>query len=191
MSSVDYFCFYKLKGNYEMNTLNKFRRFILSMMGILPLILSFGISKPALAASFTSNISITLIADRNNVKMGKTITYTAIMTNHGPDNAGPVDVRFTLPPQLTLVSMTCEYGISPDTPFCEYSRLNTEETVVSTLTATPNLDWPTSERNLTVTADVLLEQDCAFEPDNCTSDPDLSNNLASVSTKLVGKLAHP
>ncbi len=48
------------------------------------------------------------------------------------------DVGFSLPDQLNLVSMTCDRGISPDTPFCEYSTLAAGETVVSTLVATPN-----------------------------------------------------
>ena len=173
-----------------MSKLRKFRQFIISMMGIVPLIVSLGTSKPALAASFTSDISVTIVADQSKVKAGQNITYTATMTNHGPDDADSVDVRFSLPVQLTLLSMTCEYGITPDTPFCEYSSLKAGETVISTLTATPNPAAFTRERDLTVTADILLEQDCAFEPDNCTFDPDLSNNLASVSTRLIGKL-HP
>lgn len=174
-----------------MNTRKNYRRLMNSMLGILLLLVSMANSKPALAASSTSDISITVVADRSNVKVGQAITYTVTMTNLGPDNAGPVDVRFNLPVQLTLVSMTCEYGISPDTPFCEYSRLNVGETVVSTLTATPNPDRLTRERNLTVTADVLLEEDCRFEPGSGTCDPDWSNNLASVSTRLIGKLVHP
>ena len=174
-----------------MNTFTKYRRFIINMLGILPLILSLGTSKVAFAAASTSDISVTLVADQSKVKVGQTITYTAIMTNHGPDDALYVDVRFNLPVQLSLVEETCAFGISADTPFCEYSSINAGESLISTVVATPNPDYLTRERNLTVTADVLLEQDCAFEPIDCTSDPDLNNNLASVSTKLIGKLAHP
>ena len=174
-----------------MNTLIKYRRFIINLIGILPLIISLWSSKPAFAATSGSDIFVTLVADQSKVRVGQTITYTATMTNLGPDDADSVDVRFNLPIQLTLVSMTCDFGISPDTPFCEYSSLKAGETVVSTLIATPNPDAFTRERDLTVTADILLEQDCAFEPINCTFDPELGNNLASVSTKLIGKLAHP
>lgn len=173
-----------------MNKRMQYRCFIGTLIMMLPLILSFGTNKVVLAATSTSDISLTLVADQSKVKVGKTITYTAIMTNLGPGDADFVDVRFKLPAQLTLVSMTCDYGISPDTPFCEYSSLKAGETVISTVVATPNPDMLTRERNIGVSADVLFEQDCAFEPDNCTSDPDSSNNLDSVITKLVGKLAH-
>lgn len=174
-----------------MNMLMKSRRFFINLLGIFTVIMSMGNTQPALAATQTSDISVTLVADHSKVKVGQTLTYTAIMTNLGPDDADLVDVRFSLPAQLTLVEMTCDFGISPDTPFCEYTSLKAGETVISTLTATPNPDFLSRERDLTVTADILLEQDCAFEPINCTFDPDLSNNLASVSTRLVGRLAHP
>jgi uncharacterized repeat protein (TIGR01451 family) len=174
-----------------MNKLIKYRRFIVSLIGILPLIVSLGASRTAFAATSTSDISVTLTADRSKLKVGQTITYTATMTNLGPDDADFVDVRFNLPAQLTLVSMTCDFGISPDTPFCEYSSLKAGETVVSTVVATLNPAALTRQHSLTVTADILLEQDCSFEPDNCTFDPNLSNNLASLTTRLVGRLGHP
>jgi hypothetical protein len=80
--------------------------------------------------------------------------------------------------------MTCDLGISPDTPFCEYSSLKAGETVISTVVATPNPD--THKKHLNVTADVLFEVDCSFDP-NCTFDPDLRNNADSVSARLMGK----
>jgi len=173
-----------------MNKLIKYRRFIINMIGILPLIISLGNSKVAFAATSTSDISVTIVADQSKVKAGQTITYTATMTNLGPDDAFFVDVRFGLPDQLNLVSMTCDRGISPDTPFCEYSTLAAGETVVSTLVATPTPGTLTYDRKDTVTANVFFEVDCSFDP-NCTFDPDLSNNSASLITKLIGKLAHP
>ena len=173
-----------------MNTLMNYRRFILTLLGILPLILSLGSSQVAFAATATSDISLTLVADQNHVKTGRTITYTATMTNLGPDDAVFVDVGFSLPDQLNLVSMTCDRGISPDTPFCEYSTLAAGETVVSTLVATPTLGVLTQDREGTVTANVFFEVDCSFDP-NCTFDPNSSNNSVSIITKLTGKLAHP
>jgi len=156
----------------------------------LPLIVSLGISKPAFAASATSDISVTIVAERSNVKEGQNITYTATMTNLGPDDANFTDVSFGLPDQLSLVSMTCDLGISPDTPFCEYSSLNAGETVISTLVATPNPDVQNHKKHLVTTAAVSFEVDCSFDP-NCTFDPNNRNNSASVAIKLIGSLAHP
>ena len=173
-----------------MNKLSRYRGFILNTIGILPLILSAGTSQVAFAATSTSDISLTLVADQSQVKMGQMVTYTATMTNLGPDDAFSVDVGFSLPDQLTLVSMTCDRGISPDTPFCEYSTLTSGETVVSTLVATPTAGALAQPRKLTTTVNVFFEVDCSFDP-NCTSDPDLSNNSSSLITKLTGKLAQP
>ncbi len=174
-----------------MNRLIKYRRFLLSLIGILPLIVSLGASRVAFAATSTSDISVTLIANRSNLKVGQTITYTAIMKNLGPDDASFVDVRFNLPVQLTLVSMTCDLGITPDTPFCEYSSLKAGQTVISKVVAKLNPNALAHERKVKVTADILLEQDCAVQPDNCTLDPNHNNNSSSVTTKLIGKLTHP
>jgi conserved repeat domain len=167
-----------------------YRRFIRTLLGILPLILSLGSSQVAFAATSTSDISVTLVADQSHVKMGQMITYTATMTNLGPDDAVFVDVGFFLPDQLNLVSMTCDRGISPDTPFCEYSTLAAGETVISTLVATPTPGALTQDRKLTVTANVFFEVDCSYDP-NCTFDPNSTNNSVSIVTKLIAKLAHP
>jgi uncharacterized repeat protein (TIGR01451 family) len=176
-------CFISIrKGKHKMNKFLNYRRFIVRIIGILPIIMSLGTSKVALAATATSDIALSLVAHR----AGDTITYTATMTNLGPDNAVATDVGFTLPDQLKLVSMTCDLGISPDTPFCEYSSLNAGETVVSTLIAKPNLGAQKGNPELTTTASVFFEIDCSFDP-NCTFDPDLSNNSASVTMKLTGK----
>jgi uncharacterized repeat protein (TIGR01451 family) len=171
------------KGKYQMNKLLKYRRFIVSLVGILPLLLSLGTSQVAFAAMATSDISLTLVAQR----AGKTITYIATMTNLGPDNGNSVDVGFSLPDQLSLVSMTCDQGISPDTPFCEYSSLAAGETVVSILVAKANPGAQKGNPDVTTTASVFFETDCSFYPDYCTFDPNLSNNSASVTIKLTGK----
>jgi uncharacterized repeat protein (TIGR01451 family) len=166
-----------------MNKLTKYRRFIISLVGILPLILSLGTSQVALAAMASSDISISLVANRS----GETITYTATMTNLGPDDGTSVDVHFILPDQLQLVSMTCDRGISPDTPFCEYGTLAAGETVVSLLVAKPNPGARKGNPEVTTTVTVSFEVDCNFDPDHCTFDPNLSNNSASVTMKLTGK----
>ena len=172
-----------------MNKLLKYRRFIVNMIGILPLLLSLGTSKVVFAATATSDLSITLVADQSKVKMGQTITYTATMTNLGPDDAIDVAMSFGLPDQLNFLSLNCD-RVSPDGLFCEYGTLAAGETVVSTLIATPTPGTSTHDRKLTVTANAVLLTDCSLDPTG-SCDPDLSNNSASVTTKLIGKLAHP
>lgn len=166
-----------------MNKLTKYRRFIINIIGILPLILSLGTSRVAFAATATSDLSLTLIANRSKVKMGQTVTYTATMTNLGPDDAIDVAVSIQLPDQLKITSVTCD-RVSPDGQFCEYSTLAAGETVVEKLVATPSSF--TKSKKLTVKAKISLLTDCSFDP-HCTFDPDLSNNSASVTTRLIGK----
>jgi uncharacterized repeat protein (TIGR01451 family) len=173
-----------------MNRQNKICQLFIRTIGILSIIISLGNTKQVLAAQNVSDISITIVADQSKVKMGEDITYTVTATNLGPGDAIFVDVGFSLPDQLNLVSMTCDRGISPDTPFCEYSTLAAGETVVSTLVATPTPGSLIYDRKDTVTANIFFEIDCSYDP-NCTFDPDLSNNSASLITKLIGKLAHP
>ena len=172
-----------------MNKLTQYRRFIVSIIGILPLILSLGTSKVAFAATATSDLSITLVADQSKAKIGQTVTYTARMTNLGPDDAIDSATVFSVPDQLTILSYTCE-GVSPDGLFCEYGTLAPGETVVTTLVATPTPGTLTHDRRLTVTANAVLLTDCSLDPTG-SCDPDLSNNSVSVTTKLIGNLAHP
>ena len=173
-----------------MNRLIRFRRSILVVIGILGLILSLWGNNAAFAATSRSDISVVLIANKSTVRVGQNITYTAIMTNHGPDEALAVDVGFVWPAQLNLVSMTCSYGISPDTPNCEYSSLAPGETVVSRLIATPATGAHIHDGKFTVSANVLFEANCKFDPKNCTYDPNKRNNSAHVTTKLVGVSGH-
>ena len=165
-----------------MNKLIRYRRLVVNLIGIVPLILSLGTSQVAHAATAISDISITLVAHR----AGRTVTYTATMTNHGPDDAVFADTGFVLPAQLQLVSMTCDLGISADTPFCEYATLSAGQSVVSTLVAKAIPGALKGNPAITTTARVSLEIDCNFDP-NCTFDPDLSNNSASVTMKLGGR----
>ena len=174
-----------------MNKLTKYRRFIVNMIGVLPLILSLGVSQVAFAQTetATSDLSLTLVADQSKVKMGQTVTYTATLKNLGPDDAIDIAVAISLPDQLNIISVTCD-RVSPDGPFCEYSTLAAGETVVERLVATPTEGALTKPRKLTLTANVFLFTDCSFDP-HCTFDPDLSNNSVSITTRLIGKLAHP
>jgi uncharacterized repeat protein (TIGR01451 family) len=164
-----------------MNTFMKYRGSILNSMGILLLAITLlGSSSPVMAARSGSDVSITIVADKRSVKDGQDITYTATMTNHGPDGAFFVDTGFILPDQLRFVSETCDLGISPDSPNCEYSSLKAGETVVSKLVATPNPAARNHKRNVRVTARVLFET-------TDTVDPNLRNNVDSVLTRLIEK----
>lgn len=162
-----------------MNKLGKLRQWIISMIGILPLVLSLVNIQPAFADTSTSDISVTITADRRTVRLGQNITYTVRATNLGPDTANFVDVVHNLSPQLSPISLTCDRGISPDGPFCEYSVIEPGETVVSILVATPNPDAP-HRRHLVTKVTIDFETTDTF-------DPHLRNNHDAVSVRWVGR----
>jgi uncharacterized repeat protein (TIGR01451 family) len=168
-----------------MNKLPKYRQLIVTAIGILSLIMLLGNSGRALAAQNIADVSITIVADKSRMKVGENIIYTVKATNLGPDAAFLVDVTHSLSDQLNFVSVTCDLGISSDGPFCEYSVLEPGESVVSIFNATPNPDIQNQDRNaLTATATT------SFETAD-TIDPDSANNWASVTVKLIGRLARP
>lgn len=163
-----------------MNFVTKHRSFINNTIRILVLVILLGSSGKALAAPSRSDVSITITADRSEVRVGQTVTYTARMTNHGPDDAYFVDASFVWPDQYTFVSMACDQGISPDTPACEYSILKAGETLVSTYVATPDPTAHFHNKVVKVTVQVFFET-------TDTVDPRLRNNTASVTTRILDK----
>ena len=167
-----------------MNKLPKYRNFIVATIGILSVVMSLGASGRALAAQSAADVSITMVADQNQIKVGQNVTYTVTATNLGPDAALFVDVTHGLSDQLNFVSVTCDGGISSDGPFCEYSILEPGESAVSILVATPRPDIRNYERKLiTATATV------SFETAD-TIDSNTGNNWASVTIKVIGKVTH-
>ncbi len=166
-----------------MAKLKQYRSLLISVFGILSLGATLG-SAPLSSATASSDISVSITADRNVVKVGQNVTYTVTATNRGPNDATFVDFAIQLPAQFSEVRMVCGQGISPDGPFCEYSSLPAGTTVVSTLVATPKPGMASRTRMLTTSVSTLFENTDVV-------DPDLSNNAASVQTKLVGRLTRP
>jgi uncharacterized repeat protein (TIGR01451 family) len=145
------------------------------------LLLLFGSSAFTTTAQGTSDLSVTIVANRDKVKLGQMITYTVTATNLGPDAASLFDVTHSLPDQLLFVSLTCDRGVNNDGDLCEYSGLNPGASVVSKLVATPLLGIGlTRVKKVATTAIVNLEtQD--------TVDLDASNNTATIAVRLIGR----
>jgi uncharacterized repeat protein (TIGR01451 family) len=147
---------------------------------ILVLLLFFASSAQPALAQGSSDISVTITANRDKAMPGQLITYTVVVTNLGPDDAIFVDVFHILPDQLQFISLTCDKGTSPDTPACEYTSLTAGESATSILVATPIADPGKHPKQVTTTARVGLETTDSV-------DPNASNNVASVAIKLIGK----
>lgn len=169
-----------------MDAFSKYRYLAVGALGIVSLLVTVASTTPraeAQSAQNGSDVSVSIQADRATVKAGQDVTYTVTMTNLGPQDATFVDVALELPDSLRVVSITCDQGVSPDGPFCEYSSLPYGATLISTVVATPDGSVRGSH-NVTTSASISFENYDAFDPDG-------NNNSASVQTKLIGRLSHP
>jgi uncharacterized repeat protein (TIGR01451 family) len=153
---------------------------------LLPLVLLslLGSSITTARAQGVTDLTVTIVADRDKVKPGEMITFTVATTNNGPDAAPFVDVIHSLPDQLQFVLLRCDRGINNDGNFCEYPSLDPGASVVSTLVATPITGTGTlPSKHVLTTAMVSLE---TAE----TADPNLGNNIAKIATKLNAMKSH-
>jgi uncharacterized repeat protein (TIGR01451 family) len=114
-------------------------------------------------------------ASVEHAKVGDEITFTIIATNNGPD-AADFNVMWTSE-QLQLVSETCDLGISPDTPACEYGIVGPGVTVTTTVVAEV---VATGSKHATSAG-------CMVEQAGFVNDPDSQNNCAAATVKIVGK----
>ena len=161
-----------------MSKFSKLRRWIVSVIGILPLMLSLANIQPVLAAAPKADLAVQITVNRHTVRLGQTVTFTVKLTNLGPDTASDVAVLHTLPDQLSLVSIDCQ-NVSPDGMYCEYGALAPGETRISTIVATPNSAAPHHRRLVMNAASMFLSGD--------TVDPHHKNNADSVAVRWVGR----
>ena len=163
------------------------RSLLLTVFGLFSFIATLGSSAPlapAQASQTTNDIAVTMSENHTTLMPGGRVTFTVSMTNRGPDNASFVDVGFVLPAQLRLVSMKCDLGISPDSPFCEYSSLPKGATVVSKLVAAIKSGVRQHAGLVKISASASFENTGVL-------DPDLSNNTDSVRLRLISRAAAP
>ncbi len=125
-------------------------------------------------ARFEADLAIAKIASASTVDVGRDVTFTLTVTNHGPDAAKSVLVRDIMPVDVTLVSCTtsadgtCDpHGSGDGTLVIRFPELAAGETGTATIVATLNVNVP----NGTVIANT------AVVVTNIT-DPVSANNVA-------------
>lgn len=125
----------------------------------------------------SADLALTKTADRKNVKIGQTITFTITVTNLGPDTATGIFFGDALPDPLNFVSASCNMGPTSGGA-CSVASLEVGESATITLVATPITNPAKSERKFTNTAFIGAVD---------TFDPDPSNNTASLHLHIIGK----
>jgi uncharacterized repeat protein (TIGR01451 family) len=158
-----------------MNT--RISRLQISVLTLLMLML--GIVQPVSAQEPTADLALTKTADRKNVKIGQTITFTITLTNLGPDTATGIFFGDPIPDPLNFVSASCDQGtVTEFGGFCIVDSLAVGESATITLVATPITNPAKSERKFGNTA---------FIAESATFDPNLDNNMASLDLRIIGK----
>jgi hypothetical protein len=93
-------------------------------------------------------------------------SFTIVATNNGPD-AAELDVAATQLIGLRFVSEACDFGISPDTPFCEYGTIDPGQMVTTVIQARQS-----GGRTVSLTSCVSSEQ--------AINDPNPENDCATL-----------
>ena len=150
-------------------------RFPIPILTVFMLLL--GTVSPVFAQEPTADLSLTKSADRKNVKIGQSITFTITVTNLGPSTATDVYFGDSLPDPLNFVSASCNRGPTFGGA-CAVESLAVGESATITLIATPITNPARSERRFTNTA---------FIASSGTFDPNPNNNTASLHLHIVGK----
>ena len=131
------------------------------------------------SAQETADLALTKNADRKQVKIGQTITFTITVTNLGPGTATGIVFGDSLPDPLNLVTFSCSQGVVSIQSFCVVDSLASGASVTAILVATPITNPAKSERKFSNTA---------FIAESTTFDPNPDNNSASLDLHIIGPI---
>ena len=140
------------------------------------LILRLGTAPAVSAQEPGADLALTKTADRTNVKIGQTITFTITVTNLGPDTATGIYFGDSLPDPLNFVSSSCDRGIA-FWGLCRVDSLAVGESATITVVTTPITNPAKSERKFT---------NLAYVAESTTFDPNPDNNTDSLQLHIVG-----
>lgn len=111
------------------------KRHIISTLGLLVLLVTALVPSVSHAQSATTaDLGITRVSYRHVAKAGQLVTFRIVAGNNGPD-ASQLDVEMLTSANLEPVAYICDFGVSPDTPFCEYSNVSPGTSTTTVLVA--------------------------------------------------------
>jgi len=122
-----------------------------------------------------SDLALSKVVNTNSVVAGEQLTYILEVVNKGPHDGVDIILKDDLPSQLTLISTTSTQGDCSDVDgeiTCHLGNLKSSETATVEIVAVTNSSIPAT---ITNKADVS----------SSTTDPNLDNNSASVTTTVI------
>jgi hypothetical protein len=127
-------------------------------------------------------------ADVTRAKPGDTVTFTIIAMNNGPEAVdfnvveNPWQLYGDIYPRadFTMIGEECDFGISPDTPACEYGTVQPGQPVTTKAIMTVNADAPRQASNTA----------CVFSFAGPIEDPNTANDCITTTLKIVGPRSH-
>jgi uncharacterized repeat protein (TIGR01451 family) len=128
-------------------------------------------SSPTASCTASVDLAVSATAGPNPVPTGGTLTYTATVSNNGPDPATGVALADTLPAGVAFVTASTGCALNGAMVTCTIGNLAAGALAVSTITVTA----PTSPG--TITNSVTIQG-------NETPDPNPSNDSATVTTTV-------
>ena len=151
----------------------------ISGLAVLVVVATVGLAlATAIAAQPVPTADLAIVsntASAKHAKVGDEVTFTIVATNNGPD-AADFNVMWSSD-QLRLVSETCDLGISPDTPACEYGTVEPGVTLTTTVVT----------EVLSTGSKLAIGTGCMVEQTGLINDPNPENNCADATLKIVGK----
>ena len=131
---------------------------------------------------------VSMTANVRHAKVGQDVTFTIVARNNGPEAAdlNVVEDPWQLygdlyqPADFALVEESCDFGISPDTPACEYGPVQPGRAVTTMAVMTVK---ETASRDASNTA-------CVFSWEGPIDDPDTANDCVTTTLAIVGKRGH-
>jgi len=131
---------------------------------------------------------VSMTANVRHAKVGQDVAFTIVARNNGPEAADLSVIEdpwqlYGAPYQradFALVEESCDFGISPDTPACEYGSVSPGQAVTTTAVVTVR---ETAPRDASNTA-------CVFSWEGPIDDPDTANDCVTMTLPIVGRVAN-
>jgi hypothetical protein len=128
------------------------------------------------AAASTADLAITMVAHKNHLKFGHTITFAVTVTNHGPDTATGVTLVVGASDSYANFGGTCPDGSISDR--CDLGTLASGARVTVPYRLGASNSCPPDRLGVAV---------ASVFPDAESSDPVSANDSVRTETKFVGK----